>query len=177
MARTTINQTARGATSSEMTTLQVMILSGIGGAAISLGSFPDLLKGDVAFFVAADSVQLLGFAIRIIGGALLGAFWGYLHCPESKPIKAFQLGLIAPAAIASMVFSNIDATDGKTTQPAPPAIEESAVHGDLRLDARPGLFSLIGSAHADGLSDTVILRPDSPQDSFLDRLIKGIVGK
>lgn len=153
-----------------------MILSGIGGAAISLGSVPELVKGDVQLFLEADSVVWLGIAIRIVGGTLLGAFWGYLHCPESKPIKAFQIGLIAPAAIAGLVFTHIDKSSGDTGGPST-AVEEGIINGDLRLDAQPGLLSFVSTAHAAGLSDTIVIQPRSPSGTFLDRLVKGIIGK
>ncbi len=176
MANIDIDQPTH-ASDAELTTLHVMILSGIGGAAISLGSFPDLLKGNVEFFATAGSVELFGFAIRIIGGTFLGAFWGYLHCPESKPIKAFQLGLIAPAAIASLVFTNMDAAADRAGRTQTSAIEQSIVLGAHQVDAQPGLFSLVGSARAGVLADTIVTQPRSPSEGFLDRLIKGITGK
>lgn len=158
-------------------TCEMLVLSGIGGAAIAVASYPELIKGDVDFFMKADGVIWLGVGLRIFGGGFLGAFWGYLNRPETSPIRAFQLGLIAPAAIASLVYSNDLGVDDKTAAQqsrAPAAVEESAV----RPGGLSGSFSLIGTAHAGALGDTLPLDPPtSPQEGFIDRLVKGILGK
>lgn len=173
----TISETSGTDTSEArpLSTWEVLLLSGIGGAVFTVGSYPELLKGDIEFFVQADSAIWLGVVIRMLGGCFLGAFWGYLNQPETKPIRAFQIGLIAPAAIAGMVYANIgNSSEGENNAARAPATIEN---GGLQRGTMPGLFSFVSTAHADGLSDTIVIQPSSPVGTFIDRVVRGIVGK
>jgi hypothetical protein len=158
----------------QLSTWKVLMLSGIGGAVFTVGSYPELLKGDVQFIIEADAAVWIGIFIRLLGGCFLGAFWGYLNSPETKPMRAFQIGLIAPAAIAGMVYANIGDQTGDTSSPSE-AVGQSLPQ---QSDAGSSLFPFISTANAAGFADGIVAQPTSgPNDSFIKRVVKGIVGR
>jgi len=153
----------------ELKTHERVLLGMLGAVIVAVATYPLAEKGYADLVLKPDFAELLGFLIRLIGMAAIGAIWGYIHRPETDPRRALQLGMVAPAAVAGMIYANLDRT---TDQGLP---ETTAKAAELRIDGTA--LSLIGSARAaDGIIDIPIYVPPlSP--TFIDRVVKGVFGK
>ena len=154
-----------------MSTLEVTILGALGGVTVSIATYP-AGSGYGELFLNLNFGEWIGFLLRVIGGGLIGGLWGYLHRPEHDRRRAFQLGLVAPAAIASLVYANSGDKIMKADVTPPPAAIQSGSSSSLPQ------FSLVGKAHAGELSDLlVVLTPKSGPSDFTKRVLQGFVGK
>jgi hypothetical protein len=56
---------------------------------------------------------MLGYIIKIVILFIIGALWALWDSEISSPIKAFQIGIIAPATITAMInAANLDKNRG-----------------------------------------------------------------
>lgn len=120
---------------------------GIGGivpvvAVLVAGEGEPLMAYVVAF---PDSYKLVGYLIKIVGLFAIGYFWVRLNA-EQNELKAFQLGIAAPAIITGMIASY---------DKAPPAKRVT--------------FEVVGAAHA---SSETFEMPQ--QTAFLRDIVGGI---
>lgn len=164
-------QATGGSVPVPMSTLETTILGALGGVTVSIATYP-AGSGYGDLFLNLNLGEWIGFLLRVFGGGLVGGLWGYLHRPEHDRRRAFQLGLVAPAAIASLVYANSGDKITKAEVTSPPATTQSGSGSSLPQ------FSLVGKAHAGELSDlVVILTPKSGPGDFTKRVLQGFVGK
>ena len=150
---------------------EIVGLGAAGGVVVGIATYPAVEKGYVDLIVRPDIAEWVGFLIRVAVTGALGAFWGYLHRPDHDRKRVFQLGLVAPAAVASLVYANMGASSSST--PSNP--ENSSMTIGEKQHASG--FNVIGSAHAGGLSDIIITVPIAGPRPFVDRIIKGVFGR
>lgn len=119
------------------------------------GAAPMLLQvfGFASTPFSPEPAQLVALAIKLAGGMFLGCFWVWLN-RETERFKAFQLGIIAPTAIAALIagntFSNIKKSNDMRNQPDPQA--QTSDHKAGAGDKTSLLDVLVSSAYADGPS-------------------------
>lgn len=153
-------------------------LGALGGLIVGIATYPmGEGEGYADLFIRGDIAVVLGFALRVLGTATLGAIWSYVHKPEHDPRRAFQLGIVAPAALAGVIYANAGDSGSDKTSALPVAAPMVAA---VPTPEATGL-SLIGTARADTATQpsTTPQKPSKPKpkQSFIQRLIKGIVGK
>jgi hypothetical protein len=102
-----------GHSSDIMSGRERIILGAIGGAVVCFATYPIGDKGYASFITEPDIVVFIGFVLRLIGCLFLGGLWAYLHGSETDRMRVFQLGLVAPAMLAGMVYANKSATIDK----------------------------------------------------------------
>jgi len=153
-----------------LSTRERLVLGAVGGLIVGAATYPAVASGYVDLFLRPDAAEWTGFGIRIVVAAALGGLWSYIHRPEHSPQRALQLGIVAPAAIAGLIYANdpAGAANSATTAPAPRA------EGEI-LPA-PG-FSVIGSAHAAGPLDVPVVVPTADPRPVVDRIVKGLFGR
>lgn len=167
-------RTGETGSSNNLSSRERTALGALGGLIVGIATYPvGETFGYAGLFIDGHAVEIVGFVLRILGTATLGAIWSYVHKPEHDPRRAFQLGIVAPAALAGVIYANTNDSEPAAFVLAPidaPAI----VAADSAPDAR-GL-TLISSANA----ATVVQQKKptkKPKPTFMERLIKGIVGK
>lgn len=141
-----------------MTVSKRIILGAIGGITPYIAT---LLTIDLASVV--HSYQLfdwIGLCLRCAVLIFLGSLMAYLHKSETEPFKIFQLGLAAPALIATLINGN---QINHQTIPSP--VKEITWN-----------FSLVPTAHAqeNEFVNEDLLR--DPQVSSSSRFFRGLVG-
>jgi hypothetical protein len=161
-------------------------LGALGGLIVGIATYPvGDGQGYAELFIHGDMAVVLGFLLRVLGTATLGAIWSYVHKPEHDPRRAFQLGIVAPAALAGVLYANAgDSGSDKTASLAVGAPKVGAptvavVTAPAPAPESAGL-SLIGTARADTPKKPATTKKSTkpkPKESFIQRLIKGIVGK
>lgn len=111
-----------------MSPMKKFLLGGVGGLAPVLVSIAVADSGTIA--AALQSIDLghnaylvLGYAVRVIVLFVVGGVWAYMHRTETDPGKIFQLGLVAPAMISSVISAAQVPRDHNVTAPIA-AIEE-----------------------------------------------------
>lgn len=94
----------------------IYIVGALGG----LGALVGLVMSSVSavlqsYFDYAEvtAYALWGFAVRVGLFAAIGALWVYLN-RETERLKAFQLGIVAPFAIAALLSSQLPKADAAT---------------------------------------------------------------
>lgn len=154
-----------------LTTKEVVALGSLGGVTVSFGAYPDIITGNFEALLAPGAVEWAGFALRVAVFAAIGGLWGYLHRPESHRMRAFELGVLAPAALASLIYANYDPKEtGAPQEPAP--IEQGYLDGQ---GSGSGLALFTTAAHAAPL--VPLSQELEPQESLIERLIRGFLGK
>jgi len=152
-----------------LSTRETIGLSAIGGAIAGIATYPAIDKGYIDLFLRPDTAEWLGFLIRAVGFSGLGAFWGYLHRPDHDRKRVFQLGLLAPAAVVSLIYANFGTGSSPGGNVEPTAWMQDAGKAVAGL-------GLIGSAHAEGFPDIPITFPTAGP-TFVERMIKGAFGR
>lgn len=140
-----------------------LILGALGGAVIAFATYPAMNTGYADLFLRPDWAEWVGLGLREAGAAGLGALWGHLHRPETNPIRAFQLGLAAPATLAGMIYANqSEGARPRGHVPAPHAV-----------------VAFVGEASGAATMFDVPLPPllQQGERSIRERIIKGILGR
>jgi hypothetical protein len=150
--------------------MEIVGLGAAGGLVVGVATYPAVENGYIDLIVRPDIGEWVGFLIRVVVTSAIGAFWGYLHRPDHDRKRVFQLGLVAPAAVASLVYANMGSSSPTTNKP-----ESASVTIGEKQHA--GRLSVIGSAHAGDLSDIIVLVPVSGPRPLVDRIIKGVFGR
>lgn len=132
------------------------IILGFLAGAIAVGMTYPLATGYIETFQSLDLAVILGFVVRILVGGVVGGVWAYIHDRVESRRVCFELGLVAPAVVSGIITANASAPDG-------------AKHADLLN----GL--VVAPAYAQQTPPPP--PPSNPPDSFVDRFIKGLVGK
>ena len=84
-----------------LTTNQKIMLGGLGALTPIL---LNLLAVDLkTTFSAITIFVVVGYAIRVLILFYLGGLVAYLHRDENKPIKLFELGIVAPALLTTII--------------------------------------------------------------------------
>ncbi len=155
----------------ELTARERMLLGVLGAAIVAIATYPVSEKGYADLIIKRDYFEWLGFALRLAGMSALGAVWGFIHRPESDPKRALQLGMVAPAAIAGMIYANLDSTTatGKT--------DPNEKVTELLIQESP--IALVGTAHAaNWITDIPIsIPPITSGPGIMERIVKGFFGK
>ena len=104
-----------------------LICGGIGGIisvlAVLIVSNGEPLAGYVANLGVPPAGQLLvGYTVKVMGLFLLGGFWVWLN-RETNRLKAFQLGIAAPAVITGMIATY---QTKEAAAPTPPSSQGSS---------------------------------------------------
>jgi hypothetical protein len=160
-----------------LSTGKSVTLAAIGATLVGLATYPVGGRGYVDLFVQPDLAEWIGFALRATGSAALGALWGYLHRPETNPMRALQLGMVAPAAIAGMIYAN--SGDSKSDHRGETSSRIQARSHITNAQSRAAAAIFVADRHGTtigtllGLPGQVI--PLAP--SFVDRVVKGAFGK
>ncbi|MFN3659052.1 MAG: hypothetical protein ACK4UO_17540 [Pseudolabrys sp.] len=134
--------------------MSARIFGGIGGlvpiVAVLIASEGEPLITYIATF--GTNYKLIGYLIKVVGLFALGYLWVRLNS-ETNDLKAFQLGIAAPAIITGLIASYTpkDAPDTKPKE-----------KGDIGI--------IIGTAYADPLS-----RPIVVQATFLKDIVGGLL--
>ncbi len=94
------NDESDAAEDANLTTFQKVMVGGLGGtmpgiAVLAAGEYNHLLQGDVEY--------ITGYCVRLVLFFFVGAIVVWLHADIRRRYAAFQLGLTAPALIASML--------------------------------------------------------------------------
>lgn len=97
-----------------MTTHQKIMMGGLGALTpIALNLLVVDLK---TTFAAVTIFVLLGYTVRVVILFYLGGLVAYLHKDENKPIKLFELGIVAPALLTTL----LSAAGIEAHKPGPP---------------------------------------------------------
>lgn len=153
---------------SAMSTRERVFLGSMGALVLALGTYPFVEKGYTDLILEPDPAEWIGFLLRIGALTALGAIWGYIHRPESDAKRAFQLGMVAPATIAGMIYANDPARITSDQALTGPTSHTAAALPDL---------SIIGQAHAsDGITIVPLPRP-AIGPTFIRRVVKGVFGR
>ena len=148
---------------------ECVMLAAIGGLAISAATYPTMQGGYTDLLLRADPAEWTGFVLRILLGVALGGFWGYLQRPEHDRLRAFQVGLVAPATLAGMIYANGEVADSQEAA-------EAAMRGAVHATSAAPLVLVGGRDGAPGLWGQN--NPPAPKpEPFIDRLLKGALGK
>ena len=84
-----------------MTTRQKIFLGGLGALTPVV---LNLLAVDLkTTFETIGVFVFAGYALRVVGLFYLGGLVAYLHKDENKPIKLFELGIVAPALLTTLL--------------------------------------------------------------------------
>lgn len=143
-----------------MDTKKRILLGAIGGLTPYLVT---LLSIDFkAVVVSFELLDWVGLAIRCLVLIFLGALVAYLHKSETEQFKVFQLGLAAPALLATFINSNSGANEAIPT---------------LVTEPRPVVFGVIGRAYAADEKQYInrgMLRETKVEAS--SRFLRGLLG-
>ncbi|MEK6697444.1 MAG: hypothetical protein AABZ10_00175 [Nitrospirota bacterium] len=103
-----------------MTTRKKIVLGGLGALTPVV---LNLIAVDLrTVFYSLTLIAVAGYLVRVIVLFYLGGLVAYLHKAETSPIKLFELGIVAPALITSMLnASNISVPS------APPSPSQGSV--------------------------------------------------
>lgn len=146
-------------------------LGAIGGVVVAAATYPFGDRGYVDLLIQLDWLEISSFTLRLLICSLAGGFWGYLHDAEHSPIRAFQIGIVAPATIAGMVYANDIGTGSAMGKQE--ALSSATVSVLATLPRSP-----IGTAQAGGslLIQQTPPPPEPPSDT-VTRVLKGLLGK
>lgn len=106
-----------------------------------------------------ETLDWIGLAVRCLVLMFLGSLVAFLHKSEKEQFKVFQLGLAAPALLATFINGNLG---NHQTLPSP--IE----------DDRTAYISLFSRANAAEYINTSMLR--EPNVSASSRFLRGVFG-
>lgn len=141
-----------------MNTRQRILMGALGGITPYLVT---LLSIDFKTTVAGyEALDWIGLCLRCVILIFLGALVAYLHKTESEPFKLFQLGLAAPALLATFINGNAGTSQTLPTQ----------------VSAGIESISVVSPAYA---SDTPFLNSPylrEPQVNNLSRFLRGVLG-
>jgi hypothetical protein len=137
-----------------MTTRRKIVLGGLGALTPVI---LNLITVDLrTVFNGLALIAVAGYLVRVLVLFYLGGLVAYLHKTESSPIKLFELGIVAPALITSMLnASNVSVP--VASPPLPP-------HGSLIV---PSAFA----QPPDGLKQFTL-----PQESPAQQFFRGLTG-
>lgn len=143
-----------------MKTKQRILLGALGGITPYIVT---LLSIDFENVVVSYNIfDWLGLAVRCLVLVFLGSLVAYLHRKEVEPFKIFQLGLAAPALVATIINGNPGNYQNFPTLKNHAAIE----------------ISILNKAYAGELSNPInkgmFRKPDVSSSS---RFIRGVFGK
>lgn len=113
-----------------------------------------IISIDIAFIIDnahLTNAHLIGFAIKYVCLAVIGATVAYLHEHISKPLTIFQIGLAAPALLTSIITSNGITSIQREFETLPKLKDMDAAL--LYSDPRQGVFMLA-------------VNPNPPPDDF-----------
>ena len=118
--------------------VEVAILGALGGVVAAIVAFPnDLWFSDIRVIYSSAFC------------AVLGGIWSYVQIPEHSRIRAFQLGIVAPAAISALAYANTNANDKGILNPLYESSETSTqIQGELERYRYPAAF--VYTRDADG---------------------------
>ncbi len=144
-----------------MTSRKRFLLGGLGALMPVLLSFLALdisaaLNGSVEWTPG----MVMGAALRYLVLFVVGGVVAYLHSEESKPFKLFELGIVAPALVTSLV----------TAQGVNAASTPLENKYGMQID-----FVLISTAYA--TEDQEKLGTDKPVSKFFQDVVSGLTGK
>lgn len=133
-----------------MTPVKRFLVGGVGGLAPTL---LNLVVVDVDARARGFTILVLvGYLLRTCGLFLLGGIWAYLHQRETSPAKVFQLEMLAPAVLTSLINAG---NASKTLQ------------ASLTF-ARP--------AYAADATSTQTYKFSVPEETPVQQLVRGITG-
>ena len=111
-----------------LTTRDRILIGAVSGAIAAAVTFP-IAAYDVVLAFTRDPTELIAFALRVAGSAVVGAgwVWGAEEKSASRP-QLFKAGLLAPALILGLLSANAPGTklDAIAAVPPPPSPTVSA---------------------------------------------------
>jgi hypothetical protein len=168
---TTQNQIEIGAIGGRLTTRKRILIGAIGGITPSVVT---LLAVDFGSAIAGlKFCDGLGLCVRCLVYIFLGGLVAYLYHSEREPFKLFQLGIWAPALVATAVNGySKDVSRQPQEMTAPTAIQETFLGANYAF-ADNGESSVAQAPPA--IKNEPYLR--EPEISASDRFFRGLFGK
>ena len=149
-----------------------IIIGGIGGIAPLIIS---LLVVDLTSLLHDLALMdAIGLTVRCLVLTFVGAMVGYLHNTEQEPFKVFQLGIAAPALLATAI-------NGYSVIGPPASLEEMKTASYQSEPTKQFTLSLITTAHAEEpqLRGKYINKKafKEPKITNVERFMRGLIGK
>jgi SPOR domain len=159
----------------------------IGGLGALTPILVNLLVVDLELvFSKLTTLVFLGYALRVLFLFYLGGLYAYLHKKENDAVRIFELGIVAPALIISIVNgTNAIRVDLRATPVNRQAVTESAGAPAWSDDVSPAAFIVAmqqDSASADptvkpeGSSGPLLKTFSPPQESTSEQILRGLLG-
>ena len=143
-----------------MTTHQKIMMGGIGALTPVV---LNLLAVDLKTTFSAITVfVIVGYAIRVIVLFYLGGLVAFLHRDENKPIKLFELGIVAPALLTTI----LSASQIETPPKADRAADES----------RAGVALFVPVVYAQAIEADKVRRFTLPKEGLASQVWRGVSG-
>ena len=152
-----------------------IFIGSTGAGLLHIASYP-ATTGYFEFILNPDIAVFLGYFARLIAAMAIGGFWAYLHKEEHNRMKVFQLGVVAPAMIAVILYANKPEIDNAVTQNC-----DTTPATELNLESTTGVsgnsLSLFRKAYAQHDTTDTPDDLDEERGGFFDRFIRGLWGK
>ena len=154
----------------EMRDIERILIGAIGAGAVAVVTYPASSGYMEMLLDNPDPAFYLAYFVRLLGFVAIGGFWAFLHKSEVDRMKVFQIGVVAPAMLAGLLYANKPPEPRHDQSAAVPA-KTSQINTNERGSAG---WSLISRAYAQGVDSS---KKESKPGTFTQRFIKGLWGK
>jgi hypothetical protein len=163
-----------------VSTRQKILIGGLGALTPVLLSF--LVIDVEKVFSKLTLIVCVGYAVRVLLLFYLGGIVAYLHKGEHNALKLFELGIVAPALLTTLV-NGLNAAHTEATAPQPQQQEVNR-----RVMFSMPSFDLVSSAYAQSIpaSPEPSEQPQQPnesvktfsppQETTTEQLLRGLLG-
>ena len=84
---------------------------------VALGALGGIVANLTAFPINSLPSEIAQLCYSTLFCAFIGGIWTYVQIPEYSRIRAFQLGIVAPAVIVSLTYANTKPNDSGLLNP------------------------------------------------------------
>lgn len=142
-----------------MSTRQKVLIGGLGALAPIVMS---LLAIDLEVLLLNFTVlAFLGYGIRVVLLFSVGGFFAFLHKNENSPLRVFELGIVAPALITTLLSAGQVEVPKAVPKPNP---------------ASPTSALFIPSAYAQDAEREGVKTFSLPQEAWTQQFLRGLTG-